>query len=108
MPPDEAPHSLRERVEHALAEIPDPELGIDIFNLGLIGAIGIGADGGVHVEYTLTRLGCPAAPLIHEAIVRNVESLEGVTAVDAEFVMYPPWTPERMSDDARTALMGGL
>jgi metal-sulfur cluster biosynthetic enzyme len=108
MPPIEALHSVRERVERALAEIPDPELGIDIFNLGLIGEIDIGPDGVVRVEYTLTRLGCPAAPFIHEAIVRNVGSLAGVTGVDAELVMHPPWTPERMSDDARTALLGGL
>jgi len=108
MPHDELPLSLRVRIEDALASIPDPELGIDIYNLGLIGDIGIGDDGSVRVEYTLTRLGCPAAPFLHEAIVRNVASLAGVTAVDAELVMHPPWTPERMSEDARTALLGGV
>jgi metal-sulfur cluster biosynthetic enzyme len=96
---------LAHRVEAALASIPDPELGIDIYNLGLIGDIQI--DGGhVRVEYTLTRLGCPAAPLLREAILLRVSEVEGVESVEAELVFHPAWTPERMSGEARAQLFG--
>jgi metal-sulfur cluster biosynthetic enzyme len=100
--------SLRERIHDALASIPDPELGIDILNLGLINGVQLSHDGRVRVEYTLTRLGCPAAPLLHDAIMRRVADLPGVRGVEAELVMYPPWTPERMSENARAELLGTL
>jgi len=97
---------LRVQVEGALQSIPDPELGIDILNLGLIQDILIDADANVCVQYGLTRLGCPAAPLLHEAIIRTVNKVPGVRAATAEFVLDPPWTPDRMSTSARFDLLG--
>jgi len=108
--PGSAPgrEAIRDNVAEALATIPDPEIGIDIVSLGLIDSIEPATDGSVHVRYTLTRMGCPAAPLIQEAIVRRAAGVAGVGTVTAELVMDPPWTPERMSDAARLQLTGGL
>jgi metal-sulfur cluster biosynthetic enzyme len=95
-----------ETILAALASIPDPELGLDIVSLGLISDVHVSNGGAVRIQYTLTRLGCPAAPMFHEAIVRRVAEVQGVQSVEAELVMFPPWTPERMSAEARTELMG--
>jgi metal-sulfur cluster biosynthetic enzyme len=97
---------LRGRIDEALATIPDPELGVDILALGLIDGVEVGDGGEVRVRYTLTRLGCPAAPMLHEAIERRVAAVPGVESAAAELVWSPPWTPERMSEEARAELLG--
>jgi metal-sulfur cluster biosynthetic enzyme len=99
---------LRDAVELELAAIPDPELGIDIVSLGLIDGIEVDAEQRVHVRYTLTRLGCPAAPMLHAAIVSRASAVPGVRSADAELVMWPAWTPDRMSPAACTELLGVL
>jgi len=92
-----------EDVMDALANVIDPELGLDFVELGLI--YGVEIDGGhVHVTYTLTTPGCPIGPHVSEQIEEFVGELEGVASVDSELVFMPPWSPEMMSEDAKFAL----
>ena len=90
-------------VENALTNVIDPELGLDFVELGLI--YGIEVDGGnVHVTFTLTSPGCPIGPQVSEQIDEFVSELEGVETVESSMVFTPPWTPDRMSEDAKFAL----
>jgi metal-sulfur cluster biosynthetic enzyme len=92
-----------EDVEEALANVIDPELGLDFVELGLI--YGIEIDGtAVHVTFSLTSPGCPIGPQVSEQIEEFVGELDGVETVAPEMVFTPPWSPERMSEDARFAL----
>jgi metal-sulfur cluster biosynthetic enzyme len=92
-----------EEVEEALSNVIDPELGLDFVELGLI--YGVEVDGGdVHVTFTLTSPGCPIGPQVSEQIEEFVGELEGVEDVTSTMTFAPPWTPERMSEDAKFAL----
>jgi len=92
-----------EDVENALTNVIDPELGLDFVELGLI--YGIEVDGAnVHVTFTLTSPGCPIGPQVSEQIDEFVSELEGVESVDSTMVFTPPWSPDRMSEDAKFAL----
>jgi metal-sulfur cluster biosynthetic enzyme len=93
----------REEVLDALRVVEDPELGMDIVDLGLVYDVGI-EDGNVRVEYTLTSLGCPVGPMIEEQIRETVSAMPGVEGVETELTWDPPWTPEKMSDDAKFIL----
>ena len=90
-------------VEAALTNVIDPELGLDFVELGLIYGITLDA-GAVHVTYTLTTPACPIGPMVAEQIEEFVSELDGVTSVDSELIFMPPWTPEKMSEDAKFAL----
>ena len=90
-------------VEAALANVIDPELGLDFVELGLIYDIEI-EGGDVHVTYTLTTPGCPIGPQVSEQIEEFVGELDGVASVESSMVFDPPWTPEKMSEDAKFAL----
>jgi metal-sulfur cluster biosynthetic enzyme len=93
----------REEVFDALRVVEDPELGMDIVELGLVyDAEIVGSK--VFVKYSLTSLGCPVGPLIEHQIYEALRSLPDVAEVDAELTWDPPWTPERMSDDAKFIL----
>jgi metal-sulfur cluster biosynthetic enzyme len=100
---DESQEDLRNRVREALKNVHDPELGINIVDLGLVYGVDI-SDGAVHVTYTLTTMGCPIGPLIEAEIRQFVEGIEGVDGVEAEMVLRPPWSPEMMTEEARAAL----
>jgi metal-sulfur cluster biosynthetic enzyme len=90
-------------VEAALANVIDPELGLDFVELGLI--YGIDIDGGhVHVSFSLTTPACPIGPQVTEQIEEFVTELEGVDSVESSMTFTPPWTPDRMSEDAKFAL----
>jgi metal-sulfur cluster biosynthetic enzyme len=93
----------QEEVVEALREVEDPELGMDIVELGLF--YGAEVEGpNVKVQYTLTSMGCPAGPMIQEDIERVLRQIPGVEDVQSELTFDPPWTPERMSDDAKFIL----
>src|SRR5471030_2792766 len=95
--------ALQEDVIEALREVEDPELGMDIVELGLlVDAEVTGAN--VKVVYTLTSMGCPAGAMIQEDIERVTRSVPGVEGVETELTFDPPWTPDRMSDDAKFIL----
>ena len=92
-----------EDVEAALTNVIDPELGLDFVELGLI--YGIDVDGGdVHVTFTLTTPACPIGPQVTEQIEEFVGELDGVEDVTSSTVFSPPWSPDKMSEDAKFAL----
>jgi metal-sulfur cluster biosynthetic enzyme len=93
----------RERVLEALKNVFDPELGINIVDLGLVYEVDV-SDGDVHIEYTLTTMGCPIGPLIEQQMQAILQNLDGVENVDAQMVMRPAWSPEMMSEEAKAAL----
>jgi metal-sulfur cluster biosynthetic enzyme len=93
-----------DEVNDALREVIDPELGLDFVELGLIYGVDVDPDGGVRITYTLTTPGCPIGPQVAEQIEEFVGEIDGVTSVESELTFTPPWTPERMSEDAKFAL----
>jgi FeS assembly SUF system protein len=88
----------------ACASVYDPEIPVNIYELGLIYAIEIEDDGRVHIEMSLTAPGCPSAQELPEQIRGAVLAVPGVTMCDVDVVWDPPWTPERMSEEARLAV----
>src|SRR3954471_8795591 len=93
-----------DEVTEALSNVIDPELGLDFVELGLIYSVEI--DGGeVEVTFTLTTPACPIGPQVSEQIVEFVSEVEGVEGVTPTMVFSPPWTPDRMSEDAKCALV---
>jgi len=92
-------------VTEALRDVIDPELGLDFVELGLIYEVEVDdAAGTVRVTYTLTSPGCPIGPQVSEQIEEFVGELDGVTEVQPTMTFSPPWTPDRMSEDAKFAL----
>jgi metal-sulfur cluster biosynthetic enzyme len=98
-----APAVTVDDVMDALSNVIDPELGLDFVELGLIYGVEID-EGNVHVTFTLTTPGCPIGPQVTEQIEEFVGELDGTRTVDCEMVFVPPWSPERMSEDAKFAL----
>jgi len=93
----------KEEVVEALRQVEDPELGMDIVELGLMYDVVVEGPK-VHVTYTLTSMGCPVGPMIEEQIQEFAAQVPGVEAVEAELTWSPPWSPEKMSDDAKFIL----
>jgi metal-sulfur cluster biosynthetic enzyme len=93
----------REDVIEALRSVEDPELGMDIVELGLLYDAEVQGPR-VKVLYSLTSIGCPAGPLIQQNIEEVVRSLPGVEDVETELTWDPPWTPDKMSEDAKFIL----
>ena len=90
-------------VLEALSNVIDPELGLDFVELGLVYGVEI-TDGRVDITFTLTTPACPIGPQVTEQIDEFVSELEGVDEVSSSMVFTPPWTPEKMSEDAKFAL----
>jgi metal-sulfur cluster biosynthetic enzyme len=93
----------KDEIKEALRQVEDPELGMDIVDLGLLYEVDV-AGPRVKVTYSLTSMGCPAGPLIEQDIARVVQDLPDVEEVDMELTFDPPWTPDKMSDDAKFIL----
>jgi metal-sulfur cluster biosynthetic enzyme len=92
-----------EDVTEALTNVIDPELGLDFVELGLIYGVEI-SGGHVDVTFTLTTPACPIGPQVSEQIVEFVGELDGVDSVEPHMVFQPPWSPDKMSEDAKFAL----
>jgi metal-sulfur cluster biosynthetic enzyme len=93
----------REEVMEALENVIDPELGLDFVSLGLVYDVEVeGSD--VHVTFTLTSPGCPIGPQVTEQMKEFVSEVAGVERVFPKMTFSPPWSPERMSEDAKFAL----
>jgi FeS assembly SUF system protein len=99
-----APADLREKVIEALRTCYDPEIPVNIYDLGLIYDIEITPEGAVTVRMTLTAPGCPVAFSLPVEVETKLRGLEGVTDARVELVWDPPWTPDRMSEAARLQL----
>ncbi len=99
----EAP-ALEARVIDTLRQIYDPEIPVNIYDLGLIYGVEVDANGGVAVAMTLTTPHCPVAETLPQEVDMKLRTLEGVRDVDVEVVWDPPWDMSRMSDEARLEL----
>ena len=95
---------LKNRIVEALHKCFDPEIPVNIYELGLIYDIIIDPSGAVGINMTLTSPGCPVAGTLPGDVQRRVIPLEGVTAAKVDVVWDPPWTPARMSEAAKLQL----
>jgi FeS assembly SUF system protein len=95
---------LREQVEDALRQVYDPEIPVNIFELGLIYGIDISEEGAVGIRMTLTAPNCPAAGAMPAEVESRVAAVEGVTSAAVELVWDPPWDQSRMSEAAKLEL----
>ena len=95
--------ATRDDVIEALRQVEDPELGMDIVELGLLYDVEV-ENGNVKVIHTLTSMGCPVGPMIQQNVDEIVREMPGVENVDIELTWDPPWTPDKMSDDAKFIL----
>ena len=93
----------KDEVVEALREVEDPEIGMDIVELGLMYDVAVEGSK-VTVTHSLTSMGCPAGPMIQEGIDDAAARVPGVDDVEVELTWDPPWTPDRMSDDAKFIL----
>jgi metal-sulfur cluster biosynthetic enzyme len=93
----------KDEVVDALRAVEDPELGMDIVELGLLYDVEVEGPK-VKVIHTLTSMGCPVGPMIQQSIDEIAGSMPGVEDVEVELTWDPPWTPEKMSDDAKFIL----
>ncbi len=101
---DHGPVAAEEQIIDALREVYDPEIPVNLYDLGLIYNINIIPDGTVNIDMSLTAPGCPVAGEMPGDVARAVAKVPGTGEVTVTLVWEPPWTPERMSEDARLAL----
>lgn len=95
---------IKDRILEALEMVIDPELGIDIVNLGLIYEIRFSDSGHTEIDMTLTTMGCPLADLLTDQIYDVLKDIPEVTSSEVKLVWYPAWTVDKMSRYARIAL----
>lgn len=95
---------LRLRVVEALSSVFDPEIPVNIYELGLIYDVDISVEGAVTVRMTLTAPGCPAAQSLPVEVEQKVAALPGVSGVKVDIAWDPPWGPDKMSEAARLQL----
>lgn len=95
---------IEKQVLAALQKVIDPELGIDLVNLGLIYGINVDTDGKCLVTMTLTMMGCPLTDVLNHDITTAVEAVDGVNKCKIKVVWEPAWGPDKMSRFARMAL----
>jgi metal-sulfur cluster biosynthetic enzyme len=96
-----------ETILGALREVRDPELMVNIVDLGLVYGIGVDEVDGrsnVHVIMTMTTPACPFGPELIREVKQSISKLDGTGNVEVQLVLSPPWTPDRMSDEARDEL----
>ena len=108
MPETERPSSeqshLEEQIVEALRNVYDPEIPVNIYDLGLIYKLSVGADRVVNIDMTLTAPGCPVAQTFPGTVECAVRCVPGVVDAHVELVWDPPWTKERMTEAARLQL----
>jgi FeS assembly SUF system protein len=95
---------LRDRVVEALRDVHDPEIPVNIYDLGLIYRLDIDEAGKVDIDMTLTTPNCPVAETMPHMVTEAVQAVESVQSVDVRLVWDPPWSIQMLSDDARLAL----
>ena len=95
---------IEEKIVTMLKTVFDPEIPVDIYNLGLIYAIELDDDGNLHIDMTLTAPNCPAADFLVDDARIKLESLDGVKSVDIRIVFEPEWTKDMMTEEAKLDL----
>jgi FeS assembly SUF system protein len=101
--------ATEEEVKEALKQVYDPELGVNVVDLGLVYGTEIDPEGNVHITMTLTSPGCPIGPMVGEMVQDALAPVEGVRNVDVDIVWTPPWRPDMMTEEAKLELgYGGL
>jgi FeS assembly SUF system protein len=102
--PSSTEHPLYEDVVAACRTVYDPEIPVNIYDLGLVYRIGIDAENNVEVDMTLTAPGCPVAGEMPGWVADAIEPLPGVKTVNVQLVWEPPWGMDKLSDEARLEL----
>lgn len=97
-------NSENEKIIEALKTIYDPEIPVNIYDLGLIYHIDANEEGEIQIQMTLTSPGCPVAHSFPQTVQDRILTVEGVTSVSVELVWEPPWTKELMSEVAKLQL----
>ena len=92
---------IEERIVDVLKTVYDPEIPVDIWNLGMIYKVEVNEQGGVDLDMTFTSPSCPAADFILEDVRTKVESVEGVTSANVNLVFEPAWDQSMMTEEAR-------
>jgi len=95
---------LKEKIIETLKTIHDPEISVNVYDLGLIYAVNIDFANNVSIDMTLTSPGCPVGSLLVKQVKRYVKKLEGVNEVEVNLVFDPPWDPQSMSEEAKLEL----
>lgn len=95
---------IQERIVDVLKTVYDPEIPVDIWNLGMIYKIEVNDDGTVDLDMTFTAPNCPAADFIVEDVRTKLESVEGVMAANINLVFEPVWDQSMMSEEAKVEL----
>ena len=98
------PEAVREKVIDGLRTVFDPEIPVDVYELGLIYGVTVAEGGATHIRMTLTAPTCPVAEELPAEIEFKTRAIAGVTSVQLDIVWDPPWTPDRMTDAARLTL----
>jgi FeS assembly SUF system protein len=98
------PGAIREKVIKAIRTVFDPEIPVNIYELGLIYRIDVSDAGAVNVRMTLTSPNCPVAESLPRQVRQKIEAIEGVRSANVEIVFDPPWTKDRMSEAAKLEL----
>jgi FeS assembly SUF system protein len=98
------PEELREPIIDALRKVYDPEIPVNIYDLGLIYGIDIAANGDCHIDMTLTAPACPVAGMMPGMVRDAVAQVEGVGEVQVDLVWDPPWSQDKMSEEAMLQL----
>jgi FeS assembly SUF system protein len=96
--------ATREAVIEALRTVHDPEIPVNIYELGLVYELRLGEQGNVGIDMTLTAPACPVAGAMPQQVADTVAAVPGVAEVEVNLVWEPPWTKDRMSEEAKVAL----
>jgi len=100
----ESNQELNDKIVEILKTVYDPEIPVDIYELGLIYKVEIGDDANVYIEMTLTSPACPVAGTLPVEVEQRTRSVDGVNDVKVEIVWDPPWSPDMMSEAAKLQL----
>ena len=103
-PTNAGPQTIEERITSAISTVYDPEIPVNIYELGLIYGVEVREDGHVDVKMTLTSPSCPAAGILPGEVEMKVKGVEGVTSAEVEIVWDPVWNPSMMSEAAQLEL----
>lgn len=98
------PETIEIQIKEQLKKVMDPELGVSIIDLGLVYDIALSKDGICLITMTLTSMGCPLFPVIEKDIENRILEIPEIHDVKIELVFDPPWTPEKMSEEAKAQL----